>query len=71
MTETLGTSSGSATNGTQAGTTSKGRRPKTDGANGLRLERLYTTAGVHPYDEVTWERRDVVLTNWRDGTVNF
>ena len=24
-------------------------------------------AGVHPYDEVTWERRDVVMTNWRDG----
>ena len=27
--------------------------------------------GVHPYDEVTWERRDVVMTNWRDGSVNF
>ena len=26
---------------------------------------------MHPYDEVTWERRDVVMTNWRDGTVNF
>jgi ribonucleoside-diphosphate reductase alpha chain len=26
---------------------------------------------VHPYDQVTWERRDVVMTNWRDGTVNF
>ncbi len=37
----------------------------------LRLERLYTTAGVHPYDEVTWERRDVVMTNWRDGSINF
>ena len=32
---------------------------------------MYTTAGVHPYDEVTWERRDVVMTNWRDGSVNF
>jgi ribonucleoside-diphosphate reductase alpha chain len=40
-------------------------------ANGLRVERVYTTAGLHPYDEVTWERRDVVMTNWRDGTVNF
>lgn len=27
--------------------------------------------GVHPYDEVTWERRDVVMTNWRDGSINF
>ncbi|MHB8340100.1 MAG: vitamin B12-dependent ribonucleotide reductase [Mycobacteriales bacterium] len=39
--------------------------------SGLRVERLYTTPGVHPYDEVTWERRDVVLMNWRDGSVNF
>jgi ribonucleoside-diphosphate reductase alpha chain len=38
---------------------------------GLRVGRVYTTAGVHPYDEVTWERRDVVMTNWRDGSVNF
>ena len=26
---------------------------------------------MHPYDEVTWERRDVVMTNWRDGSINF
>jgi len=32
---------------------------------------VWTTDGVHPYDEVTWERRDVVMTNWRDGSVNF
>jgi ribonucleoside-diphosphate reductase alpha chain len=32
---------------------------------------VYTTEGVHPYDEVSWEHRDVVMTNWRDGTVNF
>ena len=38
---------------------------------GLQLQRVYTTAGVHPYDEVTWERRDVVMTNWRDGSINF
>ncbi|GAA0634843.1 vitamin B12-dependent ribonucleotide reductase [Streptomyces thermocarboxydovorans] len=38
---------------------------------GLRVERIHTTPGVHPYDEVAWERRDVVMTNWRDGSVNF
>ncbi|HET9226230.1 MAG TPA: vitamin B12-dependent ribonucleotide reductase, partial [Thermoanaerobaculia bacterium] len=38
---------------------------------GLKLERVWTTAGVHPFDEVTWERRDVVMTNWRDGSINF
>jgi ribonucleoside-diphosphate reductase alpha chain len=37
----------------------------------LPIERVYTTEGVHPYDEVSWQRRDVVMTNWRDGTVNF
>ncbi|WP_370461413.1 LAGLIDADG family homing endonuclease [Micromonospora sp. Llam0] len=41
------------------------------GAGGLTVERVWTSEGVHPYDEVTWQRRDVVMTNWRDGTVNF
>src|ERR1700747_2422138 len=40
-------------------------------SRGLRVDRVYTTEGVHPYSEVTWERRDVVMTNWRDGSVNF
>src|SRR5215468_1497790 len=38
---------------------------------GLRIERIHTTPGVHPYDEVEWARRDIVMTNWRDGSVNF
>ena len=38
---------------------------------GLTMQRIYTRDGVHPYDDVTWERRDVVMTNWRDGSVNF
>ncbi len=37
----------------------------------LTMRRIYTREGVHPYDEVTWERRDVIMTNWRDGSVNF
>jgi ribonucleoside-diphosphate reductase alpha chain len=40
-------------------------------AKGLTIQRVYTTAGVHPYDEVTWERRDVVQTNWRTGETVF
>src|SRR5262245_20574581 len=40
-------------------------------AGGLRVERVWTTEGRHPYDEVKWERRDVVMTNWRDGSINF
>ena len=36
----------------------------------LSIDRVFTS-GVHPYDEVTWERRDVVQTNWRTGEVVF
>jgi ribonucleoside-diphosphate reductase alpha chain len=56
MTETV--------SGTSPSSRSRGRAK-------LRVERIHTTPGVHPYDEVTWERRDVVMTNWRDGSVNF
>ncbi len=52
----------------EAGPVQKGRGKA---AAGLRVERVWTTPGVHPYDEVSWERRDVVMTNWRDGSVNF
>ncbi|GAA4090588.1 vitamin B12-dependent ribonucleotide reductase [Nonomuraea soli] len=38
---------------------------------GLKMKRIFTKPGVHPYDEITWERRDVVMTNWRDGSINF
>jgi ribonucleoside-diphosphate reductase alpha chain len=69
-----GTDQATAGAGTPAGANGAGANGA--GANGgrpggLRIERVYTTPGVHPYDEVTWERRDVVMTNWRDGTVNF
>jgi ribonucleoside-diphosphate reductase alpha chain len=47
-------------------TTRGGRKP-----SGITVPRVFTTAGVHPYDEVTWERRDVVQTNWKSGEVVF
>ncbi|RGC70145.1 Vitamin B12-dependent ribonucleotide reductase [Micromonospora sp. MW-13] len=46
-------------------------RTRTKAGAGLKIERVWTTDGVHPYDEVTWERRDIVMTNWRDGSINF
>ncbi|RBM11102.1 vitamin B12-dependent ribonucleotide reductase [Streptomyces sp. PT12] len=50
----------------------RGSRAKNGkGSKGLRIERIHTTPGVHPYDAVVWERRDVVMTNWRDGSINF
>ncbi|MEI8080371.1 MAG: vitamin B12-dependent ribonucleotide reductase, partial [Actinomycetes bacterium] len=39
--------------------------------SGLTIGRIFTTPGVHPYDEVKWERRDVVQTNWRTGETVF
>src|SRR5690348_12231425 len=69
MTEAVGTSPDASSG--------KGRRQKGQGGGqrrngeGLRIGRVWTTEGVHPYDQITWERRDVVMTNWRDGSVNF
>ncbi len=65
MTDTVGTQGTGA--GPPAGGGGDAARPQ----RALRVERVYTTEGRHPYDEVTWARRDVVMTNWRDGTVNF
>src|SRR3954468_17785926 len=67
MTETAGTPAAAPGRGRRAGRPGAERRQ----GQGLTIERVYTTPGVHPYDEVTWQRRDVVMTNWRDGTVNF
>jgi len=38
---------------------------------GLSMERIYTKEGIHPYDEVKWERRDVVQANWKTGETVF
>ncbi|MBO0834918.1 MAG: vitamin B12-dependent ribonucleotide reductase [Actinobacteria bacterium] len=60
--------SGPAAQGPGKGQAADGPSERT---KGLRMRRIFTRAGVHPYDEVTWERRDVIMTNWRDGSVNF
>ena len=39
--------------------TGRGRKAGRPSARALAVERIHTTPGVHPYDEVTWERRDV------------
>ena len=44
---------------------------KIKGGKALTVERIYTTEGVHPYDTVTWDRRDVVQQNWKTGEVVF
>ncbi|GAB3992127.1 vitamin B12-dependent ribonucleotide reductase [Nocardioides marmoraquaticus] len=55
MTETVSTGS------------ARGRRKST----GMKIEQIFSTPGVHPYDELTWERRDVVQTNWKTGATVF
>ena len=38
---------------------------------GIGIKRHFTAEGVHPYDQVTWERRDSRIVNYRDGAVAF
>ncbi|HEX6257464.1 MAG TPA: vitamin B12-dependent ribonucleotide reductase [Euzebyales bacterium] len=38
---------------------------------GLRVEPHFTTPGVHPYDDLDWETRDAVITDYRTGEVAF
>jgi ribonucleoside-diphosphate reductase alpha chain len=59
MTETTRSANGRSEN--------KSSKPK---SAGLSIERVFTS-DVHPYDEVIWERRDVVQTNWKTGEVVF
>jgi ribonucleoside-diphosphate reductase alpha chain len=54
----------------QGARSEKGDAPRVE-RTGLSIERVFTTAGVHPYDEVTWERRDVVQNNWKTGETIF
>ncbi len=37
----------------------------------IGIRRHYTTPGVHPYDQVVWEKRDARISNWKDGSVAF
>jgi ribonucleoside-diphosphate reductase alpha chain len=37
----------------------------------LQIKRLFTTEGVHPYDEIEWELRDAVIQNFKTGQVAF
>jgi ribonucleoside-diphosphate reductase alpha chain len=37
----------------------------------IGIKRHFTSPGVHPYDQVVWERRDARISNWKDGSVAF
>ena len=51
--------------------TTKARAKSGRRNNGVTIERIFTTPGVHPYDAVTWELRDVVQQNWKTGETIF
>ena len=34
---------------------------------GLTFKRFFTKDGVHPFDEIEWERRDAVIPNYKEG----
>jgi ribonucleoside-diphosphate reductase alpha chain len=38
---------------------------------GIGIRRYFTQEGVHPYDMVSWERRDARIVNAKDGAVAF
>ncbi len=59
---------------TQNPITSASTQPASNGASssgtsckspGLSFTRLFTRPGVSPYDEITWERRDAVIQDWK------
>src|SRR5579872_4398522 len=37
----------------------------------IGIRRFFSTEGIHPYDEIVWERRDSRITDYRDGSVAF
>ncbi|HSE69645.1 MAG TPA: vitamin B12-dependent ribonucleotide reductase [Nocardioidaceae bacterium] len=51
--------------------TVSGSARSTRKGKGLKINRVFSTAGVHPYDEITWERRDVLQQNWKTGETVF
>ena len=38
---------------------------------GLRMNRVFSKAGVSPYDEVQWERRDASITDFTGKPIFF
>ena len=66
-----GTTKGTQMTETANAGTSTRKAAGADTGTGLSLTRVFSTEGTHPYDEITWERRDVVQTNWKTGETVF
>ncbi len=56
---------------TQTANGTKSSAKRKGAGRGLTIDRIFTTAGEHPYDGISWERRDVVQQNWKTGETIF
>ncbi|MDR0625899.1 MAG: hypothetical protein LBG11_01350, partial [Bifidobacteriaceae bacterium] len=39
--------------------------------HGLTISRVFSSPSVHPYEQIEWELRDVIQTNWKTGETVF
>jgi ribonucleoside-diphosphate reductase alpha chain len=44
-------------------------KPAETYGHGITVDRFFSKEGVHPYDEITWEKRDAVITNAKGAVV--
>jgi ribonucleoside-diphosphate reductase alpha chain len=47
------------------------KAPQPESATGLKLERYFTKAGVHPFEAVEWELRSAEIKDWKTGKISF
>ena len=51
-------------------TSAPAQTPRAASTPGLQFERYFTTPGVSPFDQITWELRDAVIQDWK-GKIIF
>ena len=44
-------------------------RTETPASPGLSFARHFTTPGVSPYDQITWELRDAIIQDWKGNII--
>jgi len=45
--------------------------PREDLLGGLTINRVFTSDGRNPYENIDWERRDVVIMDWKTGKPSY
>ncbi|MFZ2560043.1 MAG: vitamin B12-dependent ribonucleotide reductase [Candidatus Nanoperiomorbaceae bacterium] len=49
----------------------RGNKPSEKRGPKIHVDYHFATSGVDPYTQVKWEKRDVVMTNWKTGGTTF